>query len=93
MQANKTNEPFKRVKASKCNFLIVQIIARYYIRYLEPWNNDKVVSEEAEKYWLPVDLYVGTLYSFNQAPFNFGDYPSRIPKNSENNANTASLTK
>lgn len=32
---------------------------RYYVRYLQPWNTDKLVDPEAEKYWLPVDLYVG----------------------------------
>lgn len=32
---------------------------RYYIRYLQPWNTEKLVDPEAEKYWLPVDLYVG----------------------------------
>ncbi|MCQ2572580.1 MAG: leucine--tRNA ligase [Treponema sp.] len=31
----------------------------YYLRYLDPKNNEKFVSEKAEKYWMPVDLYVG----------------------------------
>lgn len=31
----------------------------YYLRYIDPHNNDRLVSEEAEKYWMPVDLYVG----------------------------------
>ena len=34
-------------------------VCRYYIRYLQPWNTDRMVDEDAEKYWLPVDLYVG----------------------------------
>ncbi|MCQ2610983.1 MAG: leucine--tRNA ligase [Treponema sp.] len=31
----------------------------YYLRYLDPHNNEKFCSEKAEKYWMPVDLYVG----------------------------------
>ena len=31
----------------------------YYLRYLDPHNQDQLVSKEAEKYWMPVDLYVG----------------------------------
>ncbi|MCQ2597385.1 MAG: leucine--tRNA ligase [Treponema sp.] len=31
----------------------------YYLRYLDPKNNEKFCSEKAEKYWMPVDLYVG----------------------------------
>ena len=31
----------------------------YYLRYLDPKNNDKFCSEKAEKYWMPVDLYIG----------------------------------
>ena len=31
----------------------------YYLRYLDPKNNDKFVSKEAEDYWMPVDLYIG----------------------------------
>lgn len=31
----------------------------YYLRYLDPKNNDKFCSEAAEKYWMPVDLYIG----------------------------------
>lgn len=31
----------------------------YYLRYLQPWNNSCVVDPDVEKYWLPVDLYVG----------------------------------
>mgnify|MGYP006329696977 FL=1 len=31
----------------------------YYLRYLDPKNNDKFVSKEAENYWMPVDLYIG----------------------------------
>ena len=34
-------------------------ICRYYIRFVQPWNSDRMVDPEAEKYWLPVDLYVG----------------------------------
>ncbi len=31
----------------------------YYLRYLDPKNPDALVSPEAERYWMPVDLYVG----------------------------------
>ena len=31
----------------------------YYLRYLQPWNAERPVDPEVEKYWLPVDLYVG----------------------------------
>ncbi len=31
----------------------------YYLRYLDPTNTRQAWSPEAEKYWMPVDLYVG----------------------------------
>ncbi len=31
----------------------------YYLRYLDPHNNKQFCSPEAEKYWMPVDLYIG----------------------------------
>ena len=31
----------------------------YYLRYLSPWNDQRGWTEEEEKYWMPVDLYVG----------------------------------
>lgn len=31
----------------------------YYLRYIDPTNDDFLVSKEAEQYWMPVDLYVG----------------------------------
>ncbi len=31
----------------------------YYLRYMDPRNNDALVSEEADKYWRNVDLYIG----------------------------------
>lgn len=31
----------------------------YYLRFCDPHNEDQAWSLEAEKYWLPVDLYVG----------------------------------
>ena len=31
----------------------------YYLRYLDPKNEDHLVSQEIEKKWMPVDLYVG----------------------------------
>ena len=31
----------------------------YYLRYLDPDNADAFIDEHKEKYWMPVDLYVG----------------------------------
>lgn len=31
----------------------------YYLRYLDPKNREKPFDEELEKYWMPVDLYIG----------------------------------
>jgi leucyl-tRNA synthetase len=31
----------------------------YYLRYLDPKNPDRLVSAEAERRWMPVDLYIG----------------------------------
>jgi leucyl-tRNA synthetase len=31
----------------------------YYLRYLDPQNTDKAWDPEKEKYWMPVDLYIG----------------------------------
>jgi leucyl-tRNA synthetase len=31
----------------------------YYLRYIDPHNDKELVSKEKEKYWLPVDLYIG----------------------------------
>jgi len=31
----------------------------YYLRYLDPGNNGRAWDPEKEKYWMPVDLYVG----------------------------------
>ncbi|HUL45072.1 MAG TPA: leucine--tRNA ligase [Bacteroidota bacterium] len=31
----------------------------YYLRYLDPQNDQQMCSHEKEKYWMPVDLYVG----------------------------------
>ena len=31
----------------------------YYLRYCDPANDQRAWSEEAENYWMPVDLYVG----------------------------------
>src|SRR5690606_30410485 len=31
----------------------------YYLRYLDPHNTEGFVDPEKEKYWMPVDLYVG----------------------------------
>ena len=31
----------------------------YFLRYCDPHNEDAPFSPEAEKYWMPVDLYLG----------------------------------
>lgn len=31
----------------------------YYLRYIDPRNEDKIFNSEKEKYWMPVDLYIG----------------------------------
>ena len=31
----------------------------YYLRYIDPNNNDFLISKEKEQYWMPVDLYIG----------------------------------
>jgi leucyl-tRNA synthetase len=31
----------------------------YYLRYIDPKNADRFVDPDKEKYWMPVDLYVG----------------------------------
>jgi len=31
----------------------------YYLRYMDPHNHDVLVSADQEKYWAPVDMYVG----------------------------------
>jgi leucyl-tRNA synthetase len=31
----------------------------YYLRYIDPTNTERFVDPEKEKYWMPVDLYVG----------------------------------
>ena len=31
----------------------------YYLRYIDPKNDDRFVDPEKERYWMPVDLYVG----------------------------------
>ena len=31
----------------------------YYLRFIDPHNNKAIFSKEKEKYWMPVDLYIG----------------------------------
>lgn len=31
----------------------------YYLRYIDPKNSEEIVNKDLEKYWMPVDLYVG----------------------------------
>ena len=55
----------------------------YYLRYMDPRNNDALVSKEANEYWENVDLYIGgtehatghLIYSrfWNKVLFDLGD--------------------
>ena len=31
----------------------------YYLRFIDPLNDDQIFNSEKEKYWMPVDLYIG----------------------------------
>ncbi len=31
----------------------------YYLRYINPFNESKLVDKDREKYWMPVDFYIG----------------------------------
>jgi leucyl-tRNA synthetase len=31
----------------------------YYLRFIDPTNSNRLIDPEKEKYWMPVDLYVG----------------------------------
>jgi Leucyl-tRNA synthetase len=31
----------------------------YYLRYIDPLNTNKAWDSKKEKYWMPVDLYIG----------------------------------
>jgi len=31
----------------------------YYLRFIDPMNDDNLIDKKMEKYWMPVDLYVG----------------------------------
>ncbi|KAK4528718.1 hypothetical protein GAYE_SCF63G6663 [Galdieria yellowstonensis] len=31
----------------------------YYLRYIDPFNDKEIVNPNLEKYWMPVDLYIG----------------------------------
>ena len=31
----------------------------YYLRFIDPMNDDNLIDQKMEKYWMPVDLYVG----------------------------------
>ncbi len=40
----------------------------YYLRYVQPRNAERLVDPAAERYWLPVDLYVGARPALRAAP-------------------------
>jgi leucyl-tRNA synthetase len=31
----------------------------YYLRYIDPYNDQELIAKDKEKYWMPVDLYIG----------------------------------
>jgi leucyl-tRNA synthetase len=61
----------------------------YFLRYPDPFNEDKMIDEERAKYWLPIDLYIGgtehavthLLYSrfWNKFLFDIGEIPNDEP--------------
>lgn len=61
----------------------------YFLRYIDPKNEDELANQELMKHWLPVDLYVGgpehavghLLYSrfWNQYLYNKGIVPVKEP--------------
>jgi leucyl-tRNA synthetase len=61
----------------------------YYLRYLDSANDKRFASEEAEKYWMPVDLYIGgaehavlhLLYArfWHKVLFDLGDVTTAEP--------------
>lgn len=61
----------------------------YFLRYIDPKNNDELANKKLLEYWLPVDLYVGgpehavghLLYSrfWNQYLYNKGVVPVKEP--------------
>ena len=40
----------------------------YYLRYIDPKNTERFVDPEKEKYWMPVDLYIGGVGACSAAP-------------------------
>ena len=44
----------------------------YYLRYVQPRNAERLVDPAAERYWLPVDLYVGARAALRAAPRHAG---------------------
>ena len=51
---------------------------RYYLRYLQPWNRNALVDAEHEKYWMPVDLYVGALSLLGTTVLQLADGPHQL---------------
>ncbi len=61
----------------------------YYLRYMDPWNNEAMASDEAKDYWQDVDLYVGgsehavahLLYArfWHKFLFDIGQVPTNEP--------------
>lgn len=57
----KTTDPLSGKSAHRESHVMPQWAGScwYYLRFADPCNTQQAWSEEAEKYWLPVDLYVG----------------------------------
>ena len=61
----------------------------YYLRYIDPHNNEQLADPEKLKHWLPVDLYIGgvehavlhLLYSrfWHKVLYDIGVVPTKEP--------------
>ena len=52
----------------------------YYLRYVQPSNAERLVDPAAERYWLPVDLYVGARTpATSSTEMKVGQAPMQLP--------------
>ena len=59
--ASEASEGYDLIKAKRETNTMPQWAGSswYYLRYMDPKNDHELVSKEREKYWAPVDVYVG----------------------------------